>query len=290
MQEFRVNEYITLRLEEDKTTLKFEGKKIAIYILGEKFQQCKYLLINIPVDVVSTFDEIQSIDEAAEKLDRTMKRDVYQVNIPPETEFWGHCSNLQVWWENGYDTRLLHRDLAFPLLKKLVEVGDLKAKQVFKEEICKRLESGSKTVIDFLSEEGYLAYIDHEEILFALLKAEEAEVIMEIEKHIGMELTIYLNFHEMEPKSPSINIENKHVLQLILGKLERKNSLYTLYLIEMTQLNHLEYIYLEHHEKSLKYYERSLLEALESLLALKRLHIGRRRFLMINKKLLENRN
>ena len=79
------------------------------------------------------------------------------------------------------------------------------------------------------------------------------------------------------------------MLELILGKLERKNSLYTLYLIEMTQLNHLEYIYLEHHEKSLKYYVRSLLDALESLPALKRLHIGRRRFLMIKIKLLEKK-
>jgi len=69
---------------------------------------------------------------------------------------------------------------------------------------------------------------------------------------------------------------------LTLGKLESKNSLDTLYLIEMTQLNHLEYIYLE-------YYERSLLDALESLPALKHIHIGRKRFLMINNKLLEEK-
>jgi len=276
MQEVRVNEYITLRLE---------GKKTVIYILGEKFQQCKYLLINVPVDVVSTFDEIQSIDEAAEKLDRTMEREVNKINIPPETEFWGHCSNLQVWTENFYNTRLLHRDLAFPLLKELVEVGDLKAKQVIKEEICKRLESGSKTVIDFLSEEGYLAYIDHEEILFALLKAEEAEVNMEIERHIGMELTIYLNRDgtEMEPKGPFIIIENKHVFQLTLGKLERKNSLDSLHLItSICQLNHLEYLYLE-------FCKRRLLDVLESLPDLRQVRIGRKRLLMINNKLLEEK-
>ncbi len=264
MQEFRVNEYITLKLEEDDTTLKLEGKITVIYVSGEKFQQCKYLLISIPVDEVSTFDEIQSIDEAAERLDRTMEREVYNFNLPPEAEFWGHCSNLQAWAENNFDTRLLHRDLAFPLLKKLVEVGDLQAKQVFKEEICKRLESGSRTVIDFLRYEGYLVYLGHDEILFALLEAEEAEVITEIEKHIGMELTIYLirDAMEMEANGPFIIIENKHVSQLTLGKLERKNSLDTLYLIEMTKLNHLEYIYLE-------YYDRNLMDVLESLPALK---------------------
>ncbi len=272
MKEFRVNEYITLKLEEDKTTLKLGGKETVIYISGEKFQQCRYLLINIPVNEVSTFDEIQSIDEAAERLDRTMEREVYNINIPPETEFWGHCSNLQVWAENNYDTRILHRNLAFPLLRKLVEVGDPKAKQVFKEEICKRLESGTKTVIDFLSEEGYLTYLSHEEILFELLKAEEAEVIMEIEKHIGMELTIYLNFLEYKPKDPFINIINKHVLQLALGKCY---TLDTLYLItSMCQLNHLERIYLE-------YYERRLMGQLESLPALKYISIGRESYLKV---------
>ncbi len=278
MQEFRVNEYITLRLEEDKTTLKLGGKETVIYVSGEKFQQCKYLLINIPVDEVSPFDEIQSIDEAAERLDRTMEQKVYNVNLPPEAEFWGHCSNLQVWAENNYDTRLIHRDLAFPLLKKLVEVGDLKAKQVFKEEICKRLESGSKAIIDFLNEEGYLAYLDHEEILFALLKAEEAEVILEIEKHIGMEFSSYIGRYGTvyisrfgtftEPKGPDIILENKHVFQLTLGRLEKKHSLDTLYLIEITKLNHLEYIYLE-------YYDRRLFEVMESLPALRSIRIGR---------------
>ncbi len=271
MNEFRVNEYITLKLEEDDTTLKLGGKETVIYVSGEKFQQCKYLLINIPVNEVSTFDEIQSIDEAAEILDRKMEREVYNVNLPPEAEFWGHCSNLQVWAENNYDTRILHRNLAFPLLKKLVEVGDFKAKQVFKEEICKRLESGSRTVINFLREEGYLVYLNHEEVLFALLETEEAEVIMEIEKHIGMELTIYLirDAMEPEPKSPLIIIENRQVLQLTLGKLERKNSLDTLYLItSLYQLDHLQYIYLE-------YYDRRLFEVLESLPALRSIRIWR---------------
>ncbi len=271
MNEFRVNEYITLKLEEDDTTLKLGGKETVIYVSGEKFQQCAYLLIDIPVSEVSTFDEIQSIDEAAERLDKTMEQEVYNVNLPPEAEFWGHCSNLQVWAENNYDTRLIHRNLAFPLLKKLVEVGDFKAKQVFKEEICKRLESGSRTVIDFLREEGYLVYLNHEEVLFALLEPEEAEVILETEKHIGMELTIYLirDAMEPEPKSPLIIIENKHVLQLTLGKLERKNSLDTLYLItSLYQLDHLQYIYLE-------YNDRRLFEVLESLPALRSIRIGR---------------
>ncbi len=52
--------------------------------------------------------------------------------ILPIKEFWGHCSNLQAWAEYGYDTRLLHPNLAFPLLEKLATVGDPIAKKVFK--------------------------------------------------------------------------------------------------------------------------------------------------------------
>lgn len=37
-------------------------------------------------------------------------RKVYK--IPADIEYWGHCSNMQVWAENNYDSRLLHRSIA----------------------------------------------------------------------------------------------------------------------------------------------------------------------------------
>ena len=51
--------------------------------------------------------------------------------------------NLQVWAEMNYDTRILHRNLAFPLLKKLAQVGDPIAKKALKDEIAKRFLSGN---------------------------------------------------------------------------------------------------------------------------------------------------
>lgn len=116
MLEFRVHELITLKLEEDKTV---------IYVAGEKFRQCNKLILEIPVKNTTDFDEILSIDEVVEEQWSEVVRMKY--TIPPEEEFWGHCSNLQTWVEHDYDTRLLHRELAFPLLKKLVALGDLKA-------------------------------------------------------------------------------------------------------------------------------------------------------------------
>lgn len=123
-KEFKVNKFITLKLENSRTT---------IYVKGRLFNQCKFLLINIPVNDISSFDEIDSVDDAAEKLDHSLEK---KSPITPETEFWGHCSNLQVWVENNYNTQLLHSSLAFPLLKKLTEQGDEKHRFCFPSRIC----------------------------------------------------------------------------------------------------------------------------------------------------------
>ncbi|MFX1279475.1 MAG: leucine-rich repeat domain-containing protein [Promethearchaeota archaeon] len=152
IKEFIVNDYIKLKLENGQTN---------IYVKNRRFMQCMYLLLNLHVDRIEEYDEIESIDDAVVKLDRSMERDHNQV--PPETEFWGHCSNLQVWAENGYDTRILHRNLAFPLLKKLSEVGDPIAKKVFSEEIAIRLASKHSTVTQYLTQNGYLKYLSSDE-------------------------------------------------------------------------------------------------------------------------------
>lgn len=169
LHEFKANDFITLRLEQVDER-KWET---AIYLKGERFNQCKFLLIEIPIDRIASFDEIESIDDAAERLDRSLEGNRrIEYDIPPETEFWGHCSNIQVWFENDYDTRLLHRNLAFPLLKRLTELGDSLAKKVFKDEIAKRLNSGLKAVQQFLIDENYLKYFNREEIDLLNIKPE----------------------------------------------------------------------------------------------------------------------
>jgi len=116
MSEFKVNNYLTLKLEDDKTN---------IYINNEKFIQCKYLLLQLSDNTEKNLEDIDSIDEVAEMLDHSLESiNNNKKNIlDPKLEFWGHCSNLQAWFENDYDTRLLHSNISFPLLKKLTEVG-----------------------------------------------------------------------------------------------------------------------------------------------------------------------
>ncbi|MFX1478219.1 MAG: Rab family GTPase [Promethearchaeota archaeon] len=154
--EFRVNEFLTLKLQ---------NNRINIYVKEKLFDQCKYLLLNIPFGNIEDYDEIESIDEAAEKLDKSMEGfNRINSDIPIEAEFWGHCSNIQAWYENDYDTRIMHRNLAFPLLKALVDAGDPLAKKVFKEEIALRLESGYPSVVRYLINQGYLNYLSKDEL------------------------------------------------------------------------------------------------------------------------------
>lgn len=186
LKEFRLNKYLTIKLEDDSTN---------IYVNGEYFEQCKYLLLNISKESLHNFDKIESIDEAAEILNHSMEGEGVQgTEISPEAEFWGHCSNLQVWIENEYDTRLLHSNLAFPLLKKLAYAGDLTAKKVFKEEIALRLLSGYPSVITYLIEEGYLGEFTTEER--EMLSEQFIEKIKKI-KTFKEFCELYLCFHTL---------------------------------------------------------------------------------------------
>ncbi|MHA1257566.1 MAG: hypothetical protein ACTSPS_18415 [Promethearchaeota archaeon] len=159
MNEFKINDYISLRLEKDKTN---------VYINDEKIIQCKYLLLQDP-DNNSTVNEkdFSSIDRLAENLDKSLELndsvDIQDYRIDSEIEFWAHCSNIQAWAENNYDTQMLHSNLSFPLLKKLTIAGDPVAKEVFKIEIRKRFKSGDLNVMTFLTKEGYLDYFGWDE-------------------------------------------------------------------------------------------------------------------------------
>jgi hypothetical protein len=158
MKEFIVSDLLKLKLENNKTY---------IYINNVKILQCKYLLLNELV-IINENKEVNtenlSIDAQTKNLDHSLElleEDEYV--IPPDVEFWAHSSNLQAWYEHSYNTQLLHSNLAFPLLRKLSQAGDITAKKVFKEEIKERFREGNLNVMIFLVIEGYLDELDIEE-------------------------------------------------------------------------------------------------------------------------------
>lgn len=228
MKEFSISELLSLKLEEKETY---------VYVKGKRFLQCMFLLIEIPVKEISSFDEIDSIDEASGSLEHS--EEGYDVDgsqkIPPAVEFWGHCSNLQVWYENNYDTRLLHRNLAFPLLRELTDAGDPLAKRVFREEIAHRLESGYLPVISYLLLEDYVYYLSDDyfeavgqsqEMIDILFKAVESKdsVLKFVSLYLFHRLYYYLVDNKVQKFVDFIKQDEEYVRKIFFDPVLLTNA------------------------------------------------------------------
>ena len=183
LEEFKINEHLSLKLINGKTE---------IYVDSEIFITCKKLIINIDTSDIERFDDMISIDEIIKE---TGVSDEFQYFIPPHVEFWGHCSNLQTWVENGYNPSLLHSSLAFPLLRRLTDIGDNLARNVFREEILKRFESGVRNIVLPLLENDYLQYFSQEELLYIY----ENFVIPLEPSSLLLDFLRYLSIHKILP-------------------------------------------------------------------------------------------
>jgi len=194
--EYKINDYMTLKLENNETN---------IYVNNQYFKQCKYLFIHIPNDkeTIKKYDTIDSIEEAEHVSKQLSEKEFNKItedslnnniksysggiqsDITPEQEFWGHCSNLEAFYENEYDTRVLHNNLSFPLLKSLFDAGDPMAEKVFKVEIGKRLTSKFENTAKMLVANKYYKY----------LSVEEAEAVVEDIKFFTIQKKIrkYIN-------------------------------------------------------------------------------------------------
>jgi len=210
MNEFKINKYITLRLE---------GSITVIYVKGKRFDQCKYLLFNI-VKGDQMAKKIDSIDEMEEYLeDKLEYQEIMHFDIEPEEEFQAHCSNIQAWAENDYDTRILHRNLAFPLLKRLYQEGDVVARRVFKDEVAQRVGMGTNNTILFLCIEGYLEVFNGEE--FDCLLEENKKNLNELRDYLiskEINLNVYMISFIIK-SSRKLNLEKELIKnKLLLSK------------------------------------------------------------------------
>lgn len=166
-----INEFLTVKLEDVRGTCNMR-KEINIYVKGERFQQCKYLLLNIPTDEegMERQEEITSIDEAAEVLNGDMEGEEDEIRekygLTHETEFKAHCSNLEAWAENGYDLRLIHTNLGFPLACKLVKVGCKEARLAVVEELTDRVLKNPQGALWLFMK--YHEYLSKEELEYII--------------------------------------------------------------------------------------------------------------------------
>ena len=226
MLEFKVNNYIKLKLEDGSTN---------IYINGKLFDQCKYILTRKRINELEDLLKLDSIDELEKRLDHSLEGITPDlINIPAETRFWVHCSNLQVWAENNYNTRLLHSNLSFPLLRKLSQIGDDQAKRVFKDEIIERIKSQNLKVIKYLILEKYLEEFNDRELKFLMDDTSIDLLKIVIEGRIELE---YL-------KQLLIKIEKaaqRTLAKKINNYLEKQNYYY---IEELIQCNFFNYLFL----------------------------------------------
>lgn len=179
---FKVSDFVTLRLEEGRTI---------IYVNNEKFIQCKGLFISDP----HLYENITSVDDIEDVESKIVQEDE-RSGISPEEEFWGHCSNLQVWIEQDYDTRLLHSNIAFPLLKRLADIGDSKALKMLKIEIIERFAEGSPSTREYLIESEFIDFLSEEEIR-GVLKIDEVNALYSIEEELTTVFKMARNLEEL---------------------------------------------------------------------------------------------
>jgi Leucine-rich repeat (LRR) protein len=165
-EKYKINKFIELRLE---------GKETVIYLNGNKYIQCKMILKNFHVDDLIHIKDYNSIDALLQNFDTDLTNSYH--NISPKEEFWAHCSNLEVWSENMYDTQLLHFNLAFPLLKELAKLGDVNARKIFREEIGKRITSGDLKTVKYLILENYIENLTDEETEFIFRELKNLDLV-----------------------------------------------------------------------------------------------------------------
>jgi len=140
--------------------VKLEGSRTFLYINGEKFIECMRLVLQIPLGKISDYDFVGSIDDLSENYKTFLEGEIYEGggshSISPEQEFWGHCSNIQAWVEHDYDSRLIHSNLAFPILRRLSQEGVKRAQVKYAEEVVKRVMLYNKNTFIYLCLEGHV--------------------------------------------------------------------------------------------------------------------------------------
>ncbi len=201
LKTFKINENILLKLIEEETI---------IFVNGEPFLQCKSLIVNIPTSVIKDLSTINSIDELQHIKDNHLS--YFNELVPlvtPEQEFWGHCSNIQVWVEHDYDNRMIHSNLAFPLLKQLTKVGDPKARKVFKDEIIEGLLEGFFPKFAYLMSYEYVYCFIFEE-LHCLMK--DLQLIYKHDKYLKYQLNISESFEMLGDQYFSLQEFNKAII------------------------------------------------------------------------------
>jgi len=152
-----INEYISIRI----TKPGFYHRIQKCNVNGFYEEQYKVIIyigdtptVTIPNSFFPSFEvALQDINEIKGH------HQIKNKNSSPEIIFQRLSLSIDSWVKNNYDIHLLHFKIAFPLLKKLRDVGTTKFQIILQQEILKNFALGSFQVKEFLKKEGYLNLI-----------------------------------------------------------------------------------------------------------------------------------
>ncbi|MHA1497457.1 MAG: hypothetical protein ACTSRT_07895 [Promethearchaeota archaeon] len=147
------------------------GKETHIFFGGKKFGICKKVAFSSNLEnILELTNTNKSLNELLDTIQSQSEYTMeYENIITAEEEFFVHCSNIQAWYESGYNTDLLDHRLSFPLLRMLVRNNDLDAMKVYKEEIARRFRSTFLPTVLYLLSGGFLDNFNKEELEMVML-------------------------------------------------------------------------------------------------------------------------
>lgn len=240
-KEFQVNEFISLKLIFSKSL---------IFIQDDLFMTCQKVALNILPGKVGMYDDFNNIDDVIDFY-KSQTPSGGEISITPEEEFWAHCSNMQAWVENDYNTCILSRYISFPILTELSNRGFQRFQRLLKEEIIYRIkEGGIKTIRYFIADTGenYLKYLTENDLFDNLLPFDERDIVKNIASFSPLEYTITTSLGDSRRFSSLRDdsklhfcMKNGHIteLEILLEDLPISKQYYEA-LLQVKGLDHLE--------------------------------------------------
>lgn len=152
-----INDYISIKIIH--SPFDHKNKEYESYVCSERGTRVVICVRNEPLVTIPSalFPSVEVITQ--EIKDPTDRYEYNQKNNLTETIFRRLLSNLIIWSENDYNTQIIDHKIAFPLLKKLREVGETKFQIILQQEILKAYATSTFQVKEFLKREGYLKLI-----------------------------------------------------------------------------------------------------------------------------------
>jgi hypothetical protein len=90
-------------------------ERVQVLVDENPVLHCSFLVANVS----ASDSTVKSIDDLAERAGaHELENKDLRKMLSIEEGIQAHASNIQAWAEHGYDTRLLHSNIAFTLLKR----------------------------------------------------------------------------------------------------------------------------------------------------------------------------